>query len=149
VTARNDVVVTAPPEAVFAVLDDPCAYPAWVVGTRRIRRVDDEWPAEGSEFHHAIGVPAAELHDSSEVLERDAPYHLVLEVRFRPTGVARVELDVVPAEGGSRVTMLETPCAGPITWLPSFVTDPLLSARNGWSLRRLRDEVERRQRHGS
>jgi uncharacterized protein YndB with AHSA1/START domain len=146
VTARNQIVVAATPEAVFAVLDDPHAYPAWVVGTRRIRRIDDDWPAEGSEFHHAIGAPTAELHDSSEVLERDPPYRLVLEVRFRPTGVARVELDVAPVDGGSRVTMIERPSAGPITWLPSFVTDPLLIARNAWSLRRLRGEVEKRHR---
>ena len=28
----------------------------WVVGTRRIRRVDVSWPEVGSKFHHAIGT---------------------------------------------------------------------------------------------
>jgi len=146
VTTRNQVTIGATPEAVFAVLEDPCAYPAWVVGARRIRRVDDDWPHEGSEFHHALGVPAAELHDSSEVLRRDPPHRLVLEVRFRPSGVARVALHVEPEGGGSRVTMVEELRSGPVSWLPTWVTDPLLGARNRWSLRRLRREVERRDR---
>jgi uncharacterized protein YndB with AHSA1/START domain len=145
-TARNEIFVAAPPNAVFAVLDDPCAYPTWVVGTRRIRRVDDAWPAEGSEFHHAIGVPGAEIQDSTEVLRHDPPHHLVLEVRFRPSGVGRVELDVVPADGGSRVIMVEELQSGPVTWLPSFVSDAFLSGRNQWSLRRLRREIERERR---
>ena len=61
----------------------------WVVGARRMRRVDPSWPQEGSEFHHAIGLPGAELHDSTEVLEHVPLHRIVLEVRFRPTGTAR------------------------------------------------------------
>jgi uncharacterized protein YndB with AHSA1/START domain len=144
--SRNHVNVSASPEAVFRVLDDPNAYPCWVVGARRLRRVDANWPEEGSEFHHAIGVGAAELHDSTEVVDRTAPHRLVLEVRFRPTGVARVELGVEASRGGSVVTMEESPQSGPVSWLPRFVTDPLLHARNALSLQRLRHEVERRDR---
>ena len=39
--AHNEVLVSAPPDAVFAVLSDPCAYPDFVVGTKEIRRYDD------------------------------------------------------------------------------------------------------------
>ncbi|HLM16836.1 MAG TPA: SRPBCC family protein [Acidimicrobiia bacterium] len=144
--SRNEITVTASPEAVFELLDDATAYPRWVVGTRRLRRVDPDWPREGSEFHHAIGVPGAELHDSTEVVERASPHRIVLEVRFRPTGTARVELVVDGTDGGSTVTMEETPDSGPISWLPRFVTDPLLHVRNAWSLQRLRHEIERRGR---
>jgi len=147
--SHNRIDVSASPEAVFAVLDDARAYPRWVVGARRVRRVDPNWPHEGSEFHHAVGVAGAELRDSTEVVDRAAPHRLVLEVRFRPTGVARVELEVEATEHGSVVTMVETPRSGPVSWLPGFVTDPVLHARNAVSLQRLRHEVERRDRSAS
>ena len=142
--ARNRIDVSASPEAVFAVLDDADAYPRWVVGARRMRRVDPEWPQEGSEFHHAIGLPGAELHDSTEVLEHVPLHRILLEVRFRPTGTARVEIVVDATDDGTVVTMDEAPTSGPVSWLPSFVTDPLLYARNVWALQRLRHEVEQR-----
>ena len=142
--SRNQVTMSASPADVFAVLDDADAYPRWVVGARRLRRVDPDWPHEGSEFHHAIGLPGAELKDSTEVLEHAAPRRIVLEVRFRPTGTARVEISIDPVEGGSVVTMEEHPHSGPVSWLPRFVTDPALHLRNALSLQRLRHEVEQR-----
>ena len=147
--ARNRIGVDATPDAVFEVLDDAEAYPRWVVGARRVRRVDPEWPVEGSEFHHAVGVPGAELHDSTEVVDRAAPHRIVLEVRFRPTGTARVEIDVEPTDSGSVITIEETPDSGPVSWLPRLTTDPVLHLRNAWSLQRLRHEIERRVRPGS
>jgi uncharacterized protein YndB with AHSA1/START domain len=142
--SKNQITVSASPEDVFAVLDDADAYPKWVVGARRLRRVDPDWPHEGSEFHHAIGLPGAELKDSTEVIEHSAPRRIVLEVRFRPTGTARVEISVDPVEGGTVVTMEEDPHSGPVSWLPRLVTDPALHLRNAWSLQRLRHEVEQR-----
>ena len=142
--ARNFIEIRAGAEAVFDVLDDPYAYPRWVVGTRRIRSVDPDWPAVGSRFHHAVGNAAGELHDSSKVLLRERPRRIVLEVRFRPTGIARVEIDVTPNDTSSTVVIDETPTGGPITRVPRFITDPLLTLRNALSLQRLRHEVERR-----
>ena len=141
--ARNSIQTRAQPTGVFAVLDDACAYPRWVVGARRVRAVDPTWPAVGSRFHHAIGAAGVELHDSSKVLERDPPRRLVLEVRFRPTGVARVEIQVDPAPAGSTITMTETPTRGPASWLPRFIVAAMLTIRNTISLRRLRREAER------
>ena len=142
--SRNQIVVRTDPEDVFAVLDDAYAYPRWVVGTRRIRNVDPEWPAVGSKFHHAIGTAAAELHDSSKILAREWPRRMGLEVRFRPTGVAHVDITVEAARDGSLVTIEETPTAGPLSHLPRLMTDAPLSLRNALSLRRFRREVERR-----
>jgi len=142
--SRNSIFVRASPEQVFAVLDDAYAYPSWVLGTRRIRDVDQEWPAVGSSFHHAIGTPVAELHDSSKVVVRQRPEHLELEVRFRPTGVATVCVDIAPEHSGSRVTMEETPKFGFFASLPRLVTEPLLAVRNEVSLRRLRHLTEAR-----
>ena len=144
--SRNAISASAPVEAVFEVLDDPYAYPGWVVGARRIRHVDPHWPAVGSRFHHALGSAAGELHDSSEVLERVSPEHIVLEVRFRPTGVARVAIDVTSDRDQSVITLSETPTSGPFACLPRLVTDPVLAVRNALSLRRLRQVVERRAR---
>jgi uncharacterized protein YndB with AHSA1/START domain len=142
--SKNHITVQSDAEGVFDVLDDAYAYPRWVVGTRRIRSVDPEWPAVGSLFHHAVGTAAGELHDSSKVLARERPHHLVLEVRFRPTGVARVEITVAPVAGGSRVTLEETPTDGFLARLPRWLTDPALALRNVVSLQRFRHEVERR-----
>ena len=67
----------------------------------------------------------------------------MLEVRFRPTGVARVDLRVERDAAGSVVTMEETPTGGALSHVPNALVDPLLAIRNALSLRRLRREVER------
>jgi uncharacterized protein YndB with AHSA1/START domain len=141
--SRNSIHIEATPDEVFDVLDDARAYPRWVVGARRVRAVDPTWPAVGSRFHHAIGSAAAELHDSSKVIERTRPTRFVLEVRFRPTGVARVEIDVRSDGLGSVVALSESPISGPAAYVPRYITDPLLTLRNAIALQRLRHEVER------
>jgi hypothetical protein len=147
--SRNRITVSASPDAVFAVLDDPRAYPRWVVGTRRFRRVDPEWPDDGSRFHHAIGVPGAELQDSTKVVDRDPPHRVALDVRIRPIGTLRVDIEVTAADGGSEITIAEWPSTGPVARLPRVVTEPMLHLRNAWSLQRLRSEVEQRDRSAS
>jgi uncharacterized protein YndB with AHSA1/START domain len=148
--SKNSISVSAAPEAVFEVLDDAYAYPRWVVGARRVRRVDATWPAVGSRFHHAIGTAAGELHDSSKVLDRVPPERIVLEVRFRPTGVAKVEIDVQrDDDNNSIVTLSESPTSGPVSHLPAFITDPLLFVRNALALQRLRHEIESRDREAA
>jgi hypothetical protein len=143
--SRNSILIDATPDAVFDSLDDAYAYPRWVVGTRRIRYVDPNWPAEGSRFHHAIGTFVAELHDSTRVVSRDRPHTVELEVRFRPTGVARVQISVMSSkQRGTRITMEEIPTKGPICWLPRVVTDCVLSVRNAISLRRFQKLCEAR-----
>jgi uncharacterized protein YndB with AHSA1/START domain len=142
--SQNSILIRADPDAVFDVLDDASAYPRWVVGARRVHTVDSSWPAIGSKFQHALGTAGAELHDSSKVIDRNRPKSIVLEVRFRPTGIARVEIRVAPTHPGSLVMIEETPIDGPITKLPRFVTGSLLTLRNALALQRLRHEVERR-----
>jgi uncharacterized protein YndB with AHSA1/START domain len=142
--SRNRIHVDAPPEAVFAVLDDPWAYPRWVVGSRRIRAVDREWPSEEARFHHAVGTVAGEVEDSSKILERDPPRRMHLEARVRPAGTAVVDIEVRPDGDGSEVVLEETLTDGPLARLPRVASEALLSLRNELSLRRLRREVERR-----
>jgi uncharacterized protein YndB with AHSA1/START domain len=142
--SRNAITIDATPDEVFGVLDDADAYPRWVVGARRVRHVTDDWPKPGGRFGHEVGTAAAALQDDSEVIGRDWPRRLDLEVRFRPIGVARVTLFVSPEGEGSKVVIEESTRRGPVDWLPGVLVDPLLHVRNAWSLRRLRDEVARR-----
>jgi hypothetical protein len=140
--SRNRVHVQASPEAVFFLLDDPNCYPRWVVGTRRIRAVDPDWPTEGARFHHAVGTAAGEVKDSSTILERDPTKRMLLEVKIRPLGVAVVDIEVRADGDGSEVVLEETAKEGPLARLPRAVTEPLLSLRNELSLRRLRRLLE-------
>jgi hypothetical protein len=68
---------------------------------------------------------------------------MVLEVRFRPAGVAQVEINVEPDAGGTRIDISETPTCGPLSKLPRAITNPILRMRNALSLWRLRRVVER------
>ena len=128
----------ATPAEIFAVLADGWAYDDWVVGAKRIRRVDPDWPARGSQFHHAIGAGPVDIKDSSKVVDVEPPHRLVLSVRFRPAGTAVVELTMEPLDGGTtRVVMKETPKSGPVRAL-AFATSMFLLLRNELSLWRLR-----------
>jgi uncharacterized protein YndB with AHSA1/START domain len=130
--------VAAPPARVYEVLMDAHRYADWVIGAKRVRGVDPEWPAVGARFHHTVGVSAAEIADSSKLLAREPNRHVALEVRFRPVGVGVVTLDLTPNEqGGTHVKMTEAMRSGPLAWLWSRPLDELTSLRNRYSLRRL------------
>lgn len=104
-----------PIDEVYDALADPETYPAWLVGCRAIRSIDDGWPAEGSQFHHRVGLvgPVA-VNDSTQSLDANRPSHLALEVRFRPAGRGRVDfwLTEDPGPKGTartRIDMDEAP----------------------------------------
>jgi uncharacterized protein YndB with AHSA1/START domain len=135
--ATNVAFFPVPPERVWAVLADPQSYAYWVVGSDTIRDADPTWPAVGSKLHHRVGIGPFKLNDNSEVLESFPPLRLVLQARGRPFGTARVRIELLEHDGGTRVTMSEGP-GDPISRLfhnPLF--DRLLRARNHESLRRL------------
>lgn len=137
-TCVVSIEMNATPEEIFAVLADGYAYDDWVVGAKQIRRVDDNWPAKGSMFHHELGVGPIDIKDSSKVLEVDAPHRLLMSVRFRPAGTADVELTLEPIdETTTRVVMRETPTSGAARAL-ALATSMMLLVRNEWSLLRLR-----------
>lgn len=126
--------VSAPPEKVWSVLADPHSYPDWVVGARRIRAVDESWPAPGAVLHHEL---AGGIEDSTTVVDSEEGKRLVLRARARPAGVAEVVLTLEPSAGGSKVQMEERAVSGPAAIIPEFVLSPLVKARNEESLRRL------------
>lgn len=142
VATRNTIHVDVPPERVFAVLSDARCYEHWVVGARRIRDFDPEWPAKGTVFRHALGVGPLTLHDHSRVVEVDPPRLLVLLVQARPFGTGLVRLTLAPEAAGCLIDMVEGP-GGRLTRLVwSRVADALVHRRNDVSLRRLKALAE-------
>jgi uncharacterized protein YndB with AHSA1/START domain len=107
--ATNERFMNAPPEAVWAVLADPGGYAYWVVGSKRIRDAEPEWPAPGSKFHHTIGVGPLTLDDHTVSLEAEPPRRLKLRAKGRPAGTATVILELEPRAGGTQVRITENP----------------------------------------
>ena len=140
--ALNVEFFRAPVEKVFRVLADGWRYADWVVGARRVRSVDDGFPAVGSRLHHSVGVGPLSLRDDTEVVELEWPKRIVLHARARPSGTARVTLTLKEAAGGTVVQMQEHPVRGIAARLDSAVMDLTIWARNLRSLRRLRRIVE-------
>ena len=142
--AENHVYVDAPPDAVFDVLSDAESYAYWVVGSSQIRGVEGDWPEPGSKFHHTQGFFGVGLKDSTSSLVANRPRQLVIEVRFRPFMVGKVEFRLRPRGRGTHVTMIEYPIGGPIAKVNNPLIDRALWARNVETLRRLRKLAERR-----
>ena len=140
--SENHAYIDAPPDAVFDVLSDPWSYAYWVVGSSRTRGVEGDWPEPGSKFHHTQGFYGVGLKDSTESIAATRPRQLVMEVRFRPLMVGKVELRLRPRGRGTHVTMIEYPVAGPIAKVHNPALDRAFLARNVESLRRLRKLAE-------
>ncbi|NLA36428.1 MAG: SRPBCC family protein [Actinobacteria bacterium] len=134
--------IPKPQAEVFAAVADPETYPHWLVGARDIRSVDEAWPAVGSAFHHRVGlIGPAKLADKTVVINVDAPNMLELEVKVRPLGRGRVKFELAERVGPHGVETLFTFDESPIGLLaPSHpLIAPVVTFRNGWSLRQLRD----------
>lgn len=143
--ARNSTHIDAPPEDVWAVFEDPYAYPEWVVGADRTLSADPAWPAPGSEFEVRLAFGAV---DKTRARERVPGRRLALDAGTL-FGPARVTLELEAEGGGSRVTLIEDP-AGKMTPAKYFPPTHLaLRLRNAESVRRLRRVVEQRSRRGA
>ena len=127
-----------PPEVIFQLLLNPTTYPDWLVGAKRIRAVDPDWPAPGSRFHHSVGVGPLVVEDSTVIEAADPPRTLTLRARARPAGVARVVLRLRPTDdGGTHLEMDEKPISGPARWFHNPLLEAAIAARNRRSLQRL------------
>lgn len=142
--------IDAPAEVVFDTLVDAEAYPQWLVGAKHIRAVDDDWPAPGSSFHHALGVGPLTVRDHTTVLLAIAPHTLVLLARIGPLGTAKVRFTVTPTDDGSHLAIEEEPASGALRAMWHPITRPLaavlLWGRNAASLQALRALAEDRAR---
>jgi uncharacterized protein YndB with AHSA1/START domain len=140
----NTMVVEAPPEAVFAVLADPAAYGAFVVGSKHVRRFEPTYPELGSCFHHTLGVGPFILRDKTCVEEVEDGRRLVLLAHMRPFSVNRVAFSLRPVDEGTEVEVEEYAVKGPVAavWNPAF--EAAMGLRNQEMLRRLKRIAERR-----
>ena len=142
----NEITIDTPPEIVWGVLADPPTYEYWVVGNKKIRRHDGDWPQPGAEFHHKVGFGPVAVKDKTVALEAVAPKRLVMQVRAMPFGIGIVTFELETAGSGTRVRMGEKAQAGPAK-LIAPVVDRLAHLRNAETLRRLRRCAE--SRHGA
>ena len=143
--SRNHRLLAAPAADVFDVLLHPETYPLWLVGCQRIRGIDDEWPAVGSRFHHAVGAGPMVIKDWTRLVESEQDRLLVLDARARPAGRAVVTFTLSPEGDGTRLEIEEHLAAGPLTpWIKRPI-DPLIHLRNHRSLRQLSDLLRGRQ----
>jgi uncharacterized protein YndB with AHSA1/START domain len=139
--ARNETTIDVPPEAVWAVLQDPYAYPKWVVGTDRTLESDPEFPAPGSKFkvHIALG-----LKDHTKVVEVDPGHSIVLDAAASFFGPVRVTIELEPAGSGTHVTLVEDPHGKLFPWKYFPPAHLAIKLRNVESLRRFSRLVKAR-----
>lgn len=137
----------APVEAVWAVLSDGWLYATWVVGASRIRAVDDEWPREGTQIHHSVGMWPLLLDDTSEVIRSRPHEELVLKARGWPVGEAHIFLTLEPLSAEACIVrMREDAVAGPGKLVPRPARQAVILPRNRESLGRLALLAEGRHR---
>ena len=129
-------------DRVFETLANGWQYAGWVVGSVKVRAVEDSWPAVGSRIHHAVGAWPLTLKDETQVEICEPGVRLVLMARGRPFGEARVDIRLDDRPAGTLVTIIETPVSGPGKWLNNPAMDALLHARNVEALTRLAALVE-------
>jgi hypothetical protein len=144
--ARVERTIDAPIDGVATVLADPRAYDGIVVGSRRIRWFEPDWPAPGTRFHHTLGVGPIVVRDHSEVVANELPHRLCLLVRLRPLGSAEVEFRLAAEGDRTQVAMTETPVSGVLemSWSPPAAA--LTRWRNDRVLSRLEEVAAGRAR---
>jgi uncharacterized protein YndB with AHSA1/START domain len=143
--SENECQINASLQDVFATLTNGWLYAAWVVGASRVRDVDPPWPEAGGQIHHSVGAWPVLIHDRTVSLEYEPLHRLKLRVRVWPAGEGEVEFTANETLTGTRLVMTEQATSGPISLLPSRVADPMLSARNSETLKRLALLAEKRQ----
>jgi hypothetical protein len=134
VTVTRDIRTSR--QQVWDVIADGWTYSQWVVGNSRMRAVDPNWPAAGSNILHSIGVWPFLINDETVVEESVPLEKLVLHAKGR-LGGARVVLRLADIPGGCRVTMEEYPVSGIGALVPSKVGDVAAWPRNRETLWRL------------
>jgi len=141
-TGRNSMSTVSqlfktPSADVWRVIADGWLYSGWVVGASRIRDVDAEWPRVGAQLHHSVGAWPLVIDDSSRVTAVEPGRSLELVARGWPMGEAKVEMTLEDRGNQCLVTIAEDAIRGPGKMMPKFLRDPLISARNRETLRRL------------
>jgi uncharacterized protein YndB with AHSA1/START domain len=137
------------PEAVFDALRDGWTYDRWVVGTRMIRAVEDNWPEPGSRLHFTLGYGPLRKDDETRSLRYEPGTRLELEAHAWPAGTARIDLRAEAIHEGTLVSITEHPQRGPAGLAHNPLFDALIHLRNVETLRRLEGVVRSHDRAGT
>ena len=141
--SRVQTTIEAPLDDVWEALVDVRTYPTWLIGARRIRRIDEGWPAPGTAFHHEVGVGGPfKIADRTRCLEIVPRQRLVLDVRALPLLHGKVTFELRDNGNGTVVDMEEHPIGVYRVLAPALA--PLTRARNSASLQSLEERVRER-----
>ena len=145
-TPSTTTSINASSARVFEVISDPTTYPDWLIGAQGIRKVDPDWPAPGSSFHHRVGVGPLHVADRTTVLHVHEPKRLSLRAHIGPVGSADVTFVLRERDGATQVELDERPSDGLLNAVWFTVGRPLLAfgmwGRNDVSLSRLKTYIE-------
>jgi hypothetical protein len=142
-------VVIALSSDVWDLIADGWTQGGWVTGTSHVYAVDVAWPARGSSVHRAGGAWPVTYREEARVIAVVDGHSLELITRRPLLGQVRVSLRLRTHGVRTRVSMVETPCAGPIKWLDNPVAAGLRAWRTRETLDRLAALAERRSRQPS
>lgn len=136
--SRNRIELPADRDTVFDILLDPYAFPKWVVGAKRIRDVDPDWPRIGSAFYHASGAGGdVTVKDKTVLITMERPQSVVFQAYLRPLGIVRIRhyLDLGSSPDTTRLTLIEAPAPGTKMRKLTKLLNPMLKIRNHRSLK--------------
>lgn len=130
----------------FEVLEDPRSLRVLVLGARRIRRFDPDWPDPGSVVHHSVGLFPFLVRDTTIVRACEPPHRLVLEARVQAVGVFTVTFDLTGHGDGTRLAIGEEVTGGFLSLPPIRpLSEAVVMLRNRVLARRYKRLVDRRE----
>lgn len=137
-------VIERPPEAVWAVLEDPRLYAEWVVGTTKSKPLDNRWPQVGARLQYVLGRGRLAYEGRTVVRRMERLRWLELEADSGRLGTARIAIEVRPWGGQSLVLVDEHPLRGIGGAVHTAPLEVLIQLRHRKMLARLAKAVERR-----
>jgi uncharacterized membrane protein len=142
---RASIRIDAPPEAVWAFVDDPARYLHFMAGISRWERDGDRPRGRGARYRTLMRVGSAEVGGLIEVVEHDPPRDLAWASvtgiaqrgrwRLRPLSGGRTEVELRLAYGVSG--------PAPVAW----VATRLAAREVGGHLRRSLAQLKRQVEH--
>jgi uncharacterized protein YndB with AHSA1/START domain len=141
--AVDEILTSAPPQRVFAVLSDRRRYGDWVVGTETTVAGQGEWPAPGSTLVYQTAGPV-KLSNRTVVCSVEPDRRLELRAKAGLFPDALITIDLLPRSPGTRIRMHERPASRAVSVLATPIGHFLLSRRNRVALNRLRRIAESR-----
>lgn len=139
-----NVLIKRPPEQVWEVLSDGYAYSQWVVGTRKIRASDENWPEVGSAIHYTVGFGPLNFRGKTVVRHAEPGRQLGLEADGGPLGTARIVIDLSDWGADTVVVLDEHPLRGAAYRLHNTLSDAVLLIRGRPMVQNLARLVESR-----